>query len=128
MNPPYMSRVSRAVAGALLLPSAAALLLAVTISAGQEDPLDAELTARLIQFGFTGNIEATLENQVLLEALPDLPAERIYERQWALTLLDQVFGRLRDECAAAGKAQLFEALGSRVVCVERTARQRCADL
>jgi RNA polymerase sigma-70 factor (ECF subfamily) len=55
--------------------------------------------------------EATLENQVLLEALPDLPAEKIYERQWALTLLEQVFARLREECAAAGKAQLFESLG-----------------
>ena len=54
--------------------------------------------------------EATLENQILLEALPYLPAEKIYERQWALTLLDQVFARLREECAAAGKAQLFEAL------------------
>jgi len=55
--------------------------------------------------------KAALENQILLEALPDLPAEKIYERQWALTLLDQVFARLREECAAAGKAQLFEALG-----------------
>ena len=35
----------------------------------------------------------------------------IYERQWAVTLLDQVFARLREECAAVGKAQLFEALG-----------------
>ncbi|MEO8426219.1 MAG: sigma-70 family RNA polymerase sigma factor [Verrucomicrobiota bacterium] len=55
--------------------------------------------------------ETTLENQVLLAALPDLPAEKSYQRQWALTLLDQVFARLREECAAAGKAQLFEALG-----------------
>jgi RNA polymerase sigma-70 factor (ECF subfamily) len=31
--------------------------------------------------------------------------------QWALTLLDQVFAHLREECAAAGKAELFEALG-----------------
>lgn len=36
----------------------------------------------------------------------------MYERQWALTLLEQVFARLRKECAAAGKGQLFEALGT----------------
>ncbi len=44
--------------------------------------------------------------------MPNLSIEKIYERQWALTLLDQVFTRLREECAAAGKAQLFEALGT----------------
>jgi len=55
--------------------------------------------------------EGTIENQILLEALPDLPAEKIYERQWPLTPLDLVFARLPEECAAAGKAQLFEALG-----------------
>jgi RNA polymerase sigma-70 factor (ECF subfamily) len=54
--------------------------------------------------------DESLESQRLLAALPDLPAERIYERQWALTLLDQVMARLREECAAAGKAGLFEAL------------------
>ena len=42
--------------------------------------------------------------------MPDLPAEKMYERQWTLTLLDQVFVRLREECAAAGKAGLFDAL------------------
>ena len=39
-----------------------------------------------------------------------LPADQLYERQWALTLLDQVFTRLRDECVAAGKAELFDTL------------------
>ena len=39
-----------------------------------------------------------------------LPPDRIYERQWALTVLDQVFACLREECAAAGKAELFGAL------------------
>ncbi len=54
--------------------------------------------------------EAALESQILSDAQPDLSAETLYERQWALTLLDQVFARLREECAAAGKAPLFEAL------------------
>ena len=35
-------------------------------------------------------------------------AERIYERRWALTLLDHVFGQLRDEYRKAGKAVLFD--------------------
>jgi RNA polymerase sigma-70 factor (ECF subfamily) len=33
-----------------------------------------------------------------------------YERQWAVALIEQVFSILRGEYAAAGKAQLFEAL------------------
>jgi DNA-directed RNA polymerase specialized sigma24 family protein len=37
-------------------------------------------------------------------------AERIFERRWALTLLDRTLGRLRDEHAAAGKLPQFEAL------------------
>src|SRR5437667_1881708 len=36
--------------------------------------------------------------------------ERLYERQWALTLLDQVLAQLRQEYTAAGKGQLFETL------------------
>ena len=43
-------------------------------------------------------------------APPGWTAERVYERQWALTLLDQVNARLRAECAAAGKREMFEAL------------------
>ncbi len=34
-------------------------------------------------------------------------AELIYERRWALTLLEQVLARLREEYDAAGNAQLF---------------------
>ena len=35
-------------------------------------------------------------------------AERIYERRWALTLLDTVFGQLADEYRKANKAALFD--------------------
>ncbi len=41
---------------------------------------------------------------------PELPADQAYDRQWALTLLEQVFARLLEDCAAAGKAKLFDAL------------------
>ncbi len=37
-------------------------------------------------------------------------AEKIYERRWALTLLDQVLRRLRAEYARDGKENLFEQL------------------
>jgi len=39
-----------------------------------------------------------------------LTPEKAFERQWALTLLDQVLGRLEAESAAAGKTELFNEL------------------
>jgi RNA polymerase sigma factor (sigma-70 family) len=40
---------------------------------------------------------------------PDLlTADRIYERRWALTLLEQVLSRLKDEYRRAGNATLFD--------------------
>jgi len=48
------------------------------------------------------------EPSALLES--QVPPDQLYERQWALTLLDQVFIRLREECVAAGKAELFDSL------------------
>src|SRR5262249_37572848 len=36
--------------------------------------------------------------------------ERLFERRWALTLLEQVLGRLRAEYEGAGKGLLFEKL------------------
>jgi DNA-directed RNA polymerase specialized sigma24 family protein len=37
-------------------------------------------------------------------------ADRIYERRWALTLMEQVLGRLKDEYCTAGNAALFDSL------------------
>ena len=45
-----------------------------------------------------------------LEPLDTLTADRIYEREWALTLLDQVLGRLAEEYRMAGSAALFDRL------------------
>jgi RNA polymerase sigma-70 factor (ECF subfamily) len=39
-----------------------------------------------------------------------LTAERLYERQWALTLLDQVLLRLQEEWRRTGRGELFEVL------------------
>src|SRR5262249_29889992 len=44
------------------------------------------------------------------EPADHLTAERVYERHWALTLMDQVLRRLRDEYDAAGNAALFDLL------------------
>jgi RNA polymerase sigma factor (sigma-70 family) len=53
---------------------------------------------------------ADAESRYRLEPSHDDTPERIFERRWALTLLDQVLTALREECAAEGKSQLFESL------------------
>lgn len=50
------------------------------------------------------------ETRYGLEPAHDLTAEKIFERRWALTLLDQTLARLRDEYVASGKERLFEQL------------------
>jgi RNA polymerase sigma-70 factor (ECF subfamily) len=45
-----------------------------------------------------------------IEPADHLTAERIYERRWALTLMEQVLGRLKDEYCTAGTAVLFDSL------------------
>ena len=39
----------------------------------------------------------------LIEPVDNLTPERLYEKRWALALLDLVLGRLREEFRAAGK-------------------------
>jgi RNA polymerase sigma-70 factor (ECF subfamily) len=51
-----------------------------------------------------------VESRVHLEPADDLTAERRFERDWAMTLLDRVLDRLREKFSAAGKVQQFEAL------------------
>ncbi len=53
--------------------------------------------------------EFDAEARLLHEPITDSP-EKIYERRWAMTLLDQVLARLRTEMAAAGKLGHFETL------------------
>ncbi|MGA2175764.1 MAG: sigma-70 family RNA polymerase sigma factor [Verrucomicrobiota bacterium] len=40
----------------------------------------------------------------------NLSPDKLYDRAWALTMLERVITRLRDESRAAGKAKLFEQL------------------
>jgi RNA polymerase sigma-70 factor (ECF subfamily) len=53
---------------------------------------------------------ASGESRYALEPAHELTAEKIYQRRWALTLLEQTLTRLRDEFASAGKLELFEHL------------------
>jgi RNA polymerase sigma-70 factor (ECF subfamily) len=52
----------------------------------------------------------TGESRLSLEPRTDLTPDRIYDRQWAILLLDLVLDRLRAEYAAAGKGPLFDRL------------------
>ncbi len=50
----------------------------------------------------------TAEQRYALEPADRSTADRLYERRWALTLLEQVLARLREEHATAGRREAFE--------------------
>lgn len=50
------------------------------------------------------------ERRYQLEPTHAVDAEALYERRWALTLLEQTLAQLKDELTRAGKGRLFEAL------------------
>jgi DNA-directed RNA polymerase specialized sigma24 family protein len=50
------------------------------------------------------------ESRYASEPVDDLSPERLYEKQWALTFLEHVLNRLRDEFVAKGKECHFHAL------------------
>jgi DNA-directed RNA polymerase specialized sigma24 family protein len=50
------------------------------------------------------------ESRYRLEPIDALTPERIYERQWAITLLTRVLARLRADFARAGKHDVFDVL------------------
>jgi RNA polymerase sigma factor (sigma-70 family) len=54
--------------------------------------------------------EVAAEDRYQLEPVDQLTAEKIYERRWALTLLDQVLARLEKEFIDLGNASLFAEL------------------
>jgi RNA polymerase sigma-70 factor (ECF subfamily) len=45
-----------------------------------------------------------------IEPADHLTAERVYERRWALTLMEQVLRRLKNEYNATGNTELFDSL------------------
>lgn len=54
--------------------------------------------------------ELNASGQREIEATDPVTAERLYERRWALTLMEQVLRRLKDEYYTAGNSVLFESL------------------
>ena len=75
------------------------------------------LLGALKHFG-GGMILGQLDTAAIAEAdaravsLQTWSAERVYEREWAETLLRQALDRLAEECALAGKDELFKQLNS----------------
>ena len=59
---------------------------------------------------FTSLDARTGEERYQLEPADPLSADRLFERSWALALLDEVLARLRAEQEQAGKLALFDAL------------------
>ena len=51
------------------------------------------------------------EKRFLNEPVDDLSPERLFDREWALALLQEVFERLETEYRQAGKREVFETLG-----------------
>jgi len=54
--------------------------------------------------------EQAAEDRYLAEPVEGLTPERIYEKRWAVTLLEKVLARLREKYVAGEKAPLFDAL------------------
>ncbi len=59
---------------------------------------------------FTSLDAKSAETRYHLEPADTMTADKVFERQWALTLLDEVLKRVREEYAADGKEALFEQL------------------
>ncbi|MGB8169860.1 MAG: sigma-70 family RNA polymerase sigma factor [Chthoniobacteraceae bacterium] len=54
--------------------------------------------------------DTTAEQRYQHEPADQITAEQLFDRRWALTLLDQVLARLGEEMMCAGKAGQFDAL------------------
>ncbi len=55
-------------------------------------------------------LELSANERLELEGAGAVSADRLYERRWALTLMEQVLLRLREEYCSAGNAALFDSL------------------
>src|SRR5262245_43210898 len=51
--------------------------------------------------------ERDVENRYLLEPSHDLTAKKMFDRNWAITVLDQAMAQLRDECLSNKKGDLL---------------------
>ena len=64
----------------------------------------------------------TAEQRYALEPAEQLSADRLFERRWAMTLLENVLAQLREEQAANGKGAAFELLKDSLTSGERGMR------
>lgn len=62
------------------------------------------------EFSFVSWDEVQLDPKFSGAAAPDLAPDQAFERSWAMTLLDQVLGRLRRSYVENGQAPTFDAL------------------
>jgi RNA polymerase sigma-70 factor (ECF subfamily) len=53
------------------------------------------------------------EERYRIEPLDGEAPDKVFEKRWATTLVEQVMGRLRDDYSRSGKLELFEALKSK---------------
>ncbi len=67
------------------------------------------------QFTFISLDEVSPEKRYQLEPVEEMTAEKIYDRRWAMTVLEQALEALRSECRASSKDALFAEL-SPVLC------------
>jgi RNA polymerase sigma-70 factor (ECF subfamily) len=50
------------------------------------------------------------ETRYQIQPADNLSPDKLYDRAWAVTLLERVITRLRDECVSEGRSRLFEQL------------------
>ena len=62
------------------------------------------------QFDFVSLDEVLAENRYVAEPASPVSPEKLFERQWALALLDQTLSRLKEEYTSAGRSAQFEVL------------------
>jgi DNA-directed RNA polymerase specialized sigma24 family protein len=68
----------------------------------------------------------TADDRYRLEPVDERSPEKLFDRQWALTLLDQVLARAEEEFREAGKAELFQRL--RVFVIAGTGEESYAQV
>ena len=78
--------------------------------ANEWDRVKAQKRGGRVEFVSIDGIRADSDRR--FEIATNVTPEKIYERQWALTLLDRVLTHLRDEFTATGRAELFNHLKS----------------
>ena len=62
------------------------------------------------RFSFVPLDEVVGENRYAAEPADELSPEKLFERRWAMTLIDQAMVALKQEYSESGRAELFDAL------------------